>query len=379
MSDEKSFWTPPKIASVVVAGIAVVAAAHVDSNSYFHYFVYQLPGFQYLWELVVPPLIDPTLPHREAPSIVPKAFAVYSALYYLAYNKYMDRVRTIEGQANALITQITASMARDDNTPFQDLARVQHMWCYPKPTFGSPWSVWRCLRAKEPTDRDWRDTPIEECHWPVVEQLKGVVENHNKLQAVHLSFAWLKDAALTGANLEGAFLDNAQLQRAYLFGAHLQTANLLNARLDGAYLSGAHFEGANLFQANLHGAFIGTAYLDFAYYGIYIYEANLSKTNMKNIEDLSHKQILTVANCQDIIIDEEIIEVLVRDHKTQWSTCTTGWKNEKNYLAWCTWRLALLAARKEGRDIKPWWEWFEDYKTAHPETDWDEPEDSDTA
>lgn len=371
MSDEKSFWTPPKIASVVVAGIAVVAAAHVDSNSYFHYFVYQLPGFQYLWELVVPPLIDPTLPHRDAPSIVPKAFAVYSALYYLAYNKYMDRVRTIEGQANALITQITASMARDDNTPFQDLARVQHMWCYPKPTFGSPWSVWKCLRAKELIGKKWTEIPIKDCHLPVIEQLKGVVENHkNKLHNSKLSFVILCGADLSNAIMNYSEFNNADLRFTCINGANFDNSDLTSAHFENclgidsiftnSLLTNSRFDGANLLRSKFDNSLL----IKCSFIG-----SDISNSSFLNCKRLTAEQIHKSYKRKNIIIDKYINDELQKSQNDE---------SDIQQYAWHIWKI-VFAARKEGRDIKPWWEWFEDYKRDHPEIHWDEPNETDTA
>jgi hypothetical protein len=74
------------------------------------------------------------------------------------------------------------------------------------------------------------------------------------LRGANLSGAQLVDVNFTGARLRGADLSNAKLRFATLSGAHCYTVNLQNADLSYANLSGARLAKANLRGADLTGA-----------------------------------------------------------------------------------------------------------------------------
>ncbi len=86
------------------------------------------------------------------------------------------------------------------------------------------------------------------------------------LDGAYLSQANLRGAYLNGADLSHADLSQANLRRAYLMVANLSQADLSQANLSGAYLmvailSQADLSGAYLSQANLSGAYlIGAMY-----------------------------------------------------------------------------------------------------------------------
>lgn len=74
-----------------------------------------------------------------------------------------------------------------------------------------------------------------------------------------LSFADLRNARLSFANLRNANLRNANLVNANLRNANLRNADLINASLQGVNLS-----GSDLFYADLRGANLTGANLDYA-------------------------------------------------------------------------------------------------------------------
>jgi len=90
--------------------------------------------------------------------------------------------------------------------------------------------------------------------------LRGLNLDHVNFVHLDLSEAHLQRAHLWGANLQYADLCDANLQGARLWGANLQAA-LWGANLQGAELWEANLQGASLGEANLQGARLGGANL----------------------------------------------------------------------------------------------------------------------
>ena len=126
---------------------------------------------------------------------------------------------------------------------------------------------------------------------------EGAWLNNANLQGAELGGANLQGAQLDGANLQGADLDLANLQGARLMGANLQGAYLRHSKLQGARLDWANLRGAFLCEANLQGVSLSEADLQKAHLeftdltdvnflyarsldGIYLFGANLSRTNL---------------------------------------------------------------------------------------------------
>ena len=89
--------------------------------------------------------------------------------------------------------------------------------------------------------------------------LSGANLEKANLSGADLGAAKLSEADLTLANLSGAYLEEANLSEALLIeakllGAHLEETNLSGAKLIKANLSGAKLEKANLSGADLSGA-----------------------------------------------------------------------------------------------------------------------------
>ncbi len=76
--------------------------------------------------------------------------------------------------------------------------------------------------------------------------LKKVIFNGANLQRAQLMRANLQEAQLIRANLQWTFLNRTKLQGAILQKAKLQRAFLKGANLQGAFLSGADFSGASI-------------------------------------------------------------------------------------------------------------------------------------
>ena len=110
----------------------------------------------------------------------------------------------------------------------------------------------------------------------------------------------LRKANLQGANLKKANLEEANLGKACFFGAYLGEANMRNS-----YLGGTDLEQAYLVKANLEGAYIGGAILR---------RTNLSKTNLKNVQDLERAIKMEEANIKEAIMtpkEKTIIEEIM--------------------------------------------------------------------
>ena len=106
--------------------------------------------------------------------------------------------------------------------------------------------------------------------------LSGAYLAEARLPEATLDGAHLQGATLDGAHLQGTTFDGAHLQGATLDGAHLQGATLDGAHLQGATLDGAYLQGADLHEAQLQGADLREAHLQ----GADLYEAHLQGANL---------------------------------------------------------------------------------------------------
>ncbi|EJF9945086.1 pentapeptide repeat-containing protein [Listeria monocytogenes] len=132
-------------------------------------------------------------------------------------------------------------------------------------------------------------------------ELDVVIEKHEKWlrdgygERANLSYADLRRADLSCANLSYADLSYADLRRANLRGANLSYANLSYADLRRADLSGANLRGANLRRANLSYADLSCADLSCA---------NLRVANL-SYADLSYANLrradLNWINWRDVV------------------------------------------------------------------------------
>ncbi|EAC4377985.1 pentapeptide repeat-containing protein [Listeria monocytogenes] len=115
-------------------------------------------------------------------------------------------------------------------------------------------------------------------------ELDVVIEKHEKWlrdgygERADLSYADLRRADLSGANLRGANLSYADLRRADLSGANLRGANLRRANLSYADLSCADLSCANLRVANL-------SYADLSYANLR--RADLNWINWRDVVGLT--------------------------------------------------------------------------------------------
>ncbi|HHT6317589.1 TPA: pentapeptide repeat-containing protein [Listeria monocytogenes] len=115
-------------------------------------------------------------------------------------------------------------------------------------------------------------------------ELDVVIEKHEKWlrdgygERANLSYADLRRADLSGANLRGANLSYADLRRADLSGANLRGANLRRANLSYADLRRADLSGANLRVANL-------SYADLSYANLR--RADLNWINWRDVVGLT--------------------------------------------------------------------------------------------
>lgn len=106
--------------------------------------------------------------------------------------------------------------------------------------------------------RSGSSTAAEEHYLRVYLHEDGTMELHvlTAVQPANLSKAYLVDADLTGANLEGVMAKDAHLygSKTKLNGALMSRIRLVNANLGTADLQGAQMRGATLTDANLVGA-----------------------------------------------------------------------------------------------------------------------------
>ncbi|EAD8625528.1 pentapeptide repeat-containing protein [Listeria monocytogenes] len=115
-------------------------------------------------------------------------------------------------------------------------------------------------------------------------ELDVVIEKHEKWlrdgygERANLSYADLRRADLSGANLRGANLSYADLRRADLSGANLRGANLRRANLSYADLRRADLSCANLRVANL-------SYADLSYANLR--RADLNWINWRDVVGLT--------------------------------------------------------------------------------------------
>jgi uncharacterized protein YjbI with pentapeptide repeats len=103
--------------------------------------------------------------------------------------------------------------------------------------------------------------------------VKAAIRSWADLRNANLSWANLSEADLRNADLSEANLSEADLRNADLSEANLRNANLSEANLSEADLSGAKLSGANLSEANLSGANLSGAKLSWA---------NLSEADLRN-------------------------------------------------------------------------------------------------
>jgi uncharacterized protein YjbI with pentapeptide repeats len=100
----------------------------------------------------------------------------------------------------------------------------------------------------------------------------------------------LDEAKLIGAKLRGANLSRAFLDQANLIGA-----DLIGANLSGAFLDKAILTGADLIDANLRGAV-------------------LRWTSLREVKNLSAKQLSQAATLYEAELDVNIRELIKRDY-----------------------------------------------------------------
>ena len=100
------------------------------------------------------------------------------------------------------------------------------------------------------------------------------------LTYANLTYADLRDAELTGANLRGVNLRGADLT-----DANLRDASLINADLTGANLRGANLTGASLRDASLRGADLtGASLRDASLRGADLRDANLRGADLRDAD-----------------------------------------------------------------------------------------------
>lgn len=106
------------------------------------------------------------------------------------------------------------------------------------------------------------------------------------LEGANFQRTYLIGTNLREANLQQANLRNADLLSANLSEANLTEANLSSANLLGTNLNSANFQGADLTGANLRGAYLGNANLNGTnlnssdLIGVYLSDANLSQAKL---------------------------------------------------------------------------------------------------
>lgn len=93
----------------------------------------------------------------------------------------------------------------------------------------------------------------------------------------------LRDADLSGANLERVIFDGADLSNTNLVDANLDSADLSNADLTNANLSGANLYCSKMYGANFTNANLSNANLT----SIIFDGANLTFAHMTNAENLT--------------------------------------------------------------------------------------------
>ncbi|EAC9108721.1 pentapeptide repeat-containing protein [Listeria monocytogenes] len=137
-------------------------------------------------------------------------------------------------------------------------------------------------------------------------ELDVVIEKHEKWlrdgygERANLSYADLRRADLSGANLRGANLSYADLRRADLSGANLRGANLRRANLSYADLSCADLSCANLRVANL-------SYADLSYANLSCADLSCANLRVANLSyaDLSYANLrradLNWINWRDVV------------------------------------------------------------------------------
>ena len=122
------------------------------------------------------------------------------------------------------------------------------------------WNEWRSKNRNVAIDLS--NAPLGDIKLPKAD-LSGA-----RLDGIHLRWAYMREAQLSGASLSKADLSIIDLSKADLRGANLRHANL-----DGAYLRQADLSGADLFEANLLGVNFNLAILK---------KCNLEGANLRN-------------------------------------------------------------------------------------------------
>jgi uncharacterized protein YjbI with pentapeptide repeats len=126
----------------------------------------------------------------------------------------------------------------------------------------------------------------------------------------------LEGAMLKEANLQGARLDGANLQGSNLFGADLSRARLVSARLDGGELRLAKLKAADLRWAKLTGADLGMATLEDANLfnarlsDVDLYATDLEGADLREAEGLTLIQIQSAKNWERAFYSEWALRML---------------------------------------------------------------------
>jgi hypothetical protein len=152
--------------------------------------------------------------------------------------------------------------------------------------------------------RRYRDSIEDFLGWESEEALHRIRGNIRRLNREGVTPETLKNAYLSGANLQDADVSDASLA-----GADLSSANLRNADLSGTYLGTADLSGADLQEANLSGAhfgeFVGRSRSEGAG-ETRLAGANLRGANLRNLRKASAQTFAEVETLYKAQLDPDL-------------------------------------------------------------------------
>lgn len=139
----------------------------------------------------------------------------------------------------------------------------------------------RCSEKKDIKEWEkWRDENLFEDILLECANLSGCYLKSVSLNVIKIVWGEVRGKGRAEVHMKNANLSGTQLQDATLMEAHLEGVNLSGAHLEGATLSAAHLDNADLSNAHMEGASATDVFME----GVNLTNANLKDTCLYNAD-----------------------------------------------------------------------------------------------